>query len=78
MCYKQGAIEKINESEFNQFSLSCLILICKQERIQNAVMEYFLFKLYFTDELWPDFDEGSFKKVIDAYDKRKRNYGNIK
>ena len=35
-------------------------------------------ELYFMDELWPDFNENSFKKVIEEYDKRKRNYGKVK
>ena len=50
-----------------------------EHRISNFLLWNISYsELYFTDELWPDFDENSFKKIIDAYDKRKRNYGNIK
>ena len=35
-------------------------------------------ELYFMDELWPKFDENSFKKLIEEYDRRKRNYGKVK
>ena len=78
--------KKINESEFNQFTSLCglpdpdlLIRTGGEFRISNFLLWNISYsELYFTDELWPDFDENSFKKVIDAYDKRKRNYGNIK
>lgn len=32
-------------------------------------------ELYFTDTLWPDFDENELKKAIDEYNNRKRNFG---
>ena len=32
-------------------------------------------ELYFTDVLWPDFDEVAFDKAIDEYGKRERRYG---
>ena len=79
-------IKKINESEFNNYtSLSSLpdpdILIRTggEHRISNFLLWNISYsELYFTDELWPDFDENSFKKIINVFDKRKRNYGNIK
>lgn len=32
-------------------------------------------ELYFTDVLWPDFNEAEFQKAIDEYAKRERRYG---
>ena len=79
-------IKKINESEFNNYtSLSglpdpdILIRTGGEHRISNFLLWNISYsELYFTDELWPDFDENSFKKIINVFDKRKRNYGNIK
>lgn len=34
-------------------------------------------ELYFTDVLWPDFDEAAFRDAIVAYNKRKRRFGGI-
>ena len=79
-------LEKVNESQFNNFtSLSglpdpdLLIRTGGEYRISNFLLWNISdSELYFMDELWPDFDENSFKKVIEAYDKRKRNYGKVK
>ena len=79
-------IKKINESEFNNYtSLSSLpdpdllIRTGGEHRISNFLLWNISYsELYFTDELWPDFDENSFQKDNQCYDKRKRNYGNIK
>ena len=38
---------------------------------QSAYSEY-----YFTDVLWPDFDEKELHKAIEAYSKRNRRFGN--
>ena len=32
-------------------------------------------ELYFTDVLWPDFNEAEFQKALDEYAKRERRYG---
>ena len=79
-------LEKVNESQFNNFtSLSglpdpdLLIRTGGEYRISNFMLWNISYaELYFMDELWPDFDENSFKKVIEEYDKRKRNYGKVK
>lgn len=34
-------------------------------------------ELYFTDCLWPDFDERELEKAFEDYNKRKRNFGGI-
>jgi len=38
---------------------------------QSAYSEY-----YFTDVLWPDFDEKELRKAIEEYSKRNRRFGN--
>jgi undecaprenyl diphosphate synthase len=40
---------------------------------QSAYSEY-----YFTDVLWPDFDEAELMKAIDSYRKRDRRFGGVK
>jgi len=78
--------KNISETQFNKYTSlyglpdpDILIRTGGEYRISNFLLWNISYsELYFTDELWPDFDENSFKKVIDAYDKRKRNYGNIK
>ena len=34
-------------------------------------------ELYFTDVLWPDFDEAEFDKAMDSFGLRKRRYGKV-
>ena len=34
-------------------------------------------ELYFTDVLWPDFDEGELDKALDSFSKRKRRFGKV-
>ena len=35
-------------------------------------------EFYFTDTLWPDFDETEMDKALEAYAKRERRFGNAK
>lgn len=45
-------------------------------RISNFLLWQIAYsELYFTDVLWPDFDESEFKKAISSYQSRKRRYG---
>lgn len=39
---------------------------------QSAYAEY-----YFTDVLWPDFDEGELDRILNAYQGRKRRFGGV-
>ena len=32
-------------------------------------------ELYFSDTLWPDFDEQALQKALDAYTERERRFG---
>ena len=34
-------------------------------------------ELYFTDVLWPDFDEKEFDKAVEEFGKRKRRFGKV-
>lgn len=47
-----------------------------EERLSNFLMWQSSYsELYFTDVLWPDFDENEFTKAIEAYIKRNRRFG---
>ena len=47
-----------------------------EERLSNFLMWQAAYsELYFTDTLWPDFDETEFTKAIEAYIKRNRRFG---
>ena len=47
-----------------------------EERLSNFLMWQAAYsELYFTDTLWPDFDENEFTKAIEAYIKRNRRFG---
>ena len=37
---------------------------------QSAYSEF-----YFTDTLWPDFDEAAYEEALQAFSHRKRNFG---
>ncbi len=47
------------------------------------ISNFFLWQLaytefYFTDVLWPEFDEQAFRDALDAFEKRQRRFGDIK
>lgn len=47
-----------------------------EERLSNFLMWQSAYsELYFTDTLWPDFDEDEFTKAIEAYVSRNRRFG---
>lgn len=81
----ESGIKKVSEEEFSKFLLTypykdpdLLIRTSGELRISN----YYLYQLsytelYFTETLWPDFDENEFEKAIIEYSKRKRRFGAI-
>lgn len=81
----ESGIKKVNEEEFSKFLLTypykdpdLLIRTSGELRISN----YYLYQLsytelYFTETLWPDFDENEFEKAIIEYSRRKRRFGAI-
>ena len=47
-----------------------------QKRLSNFLLWQAAYsELYFTDVLWPDFSEKEFKKSIEEFKRRKRNFG---
>lgn len=47
-----------------------------EQRISNFLLWQLAYsELYFTDTLWPDFDDTAFKLAISSYRKRERRYG---
>ena len=48
-------------------------------RISNYLLWQLAYaEMYFSDVLWPDFDEGEIDKAIQAYQSRDRRYGGVK
>ena len=47
-----------------------------EQRISNFLLWQLAYsELYFTDTLWPDFDEAAFKLAIESYRQRERRFG---
>ncbi|SNR85202.1 Undecaprenyl pyrophosphate synthetase [Methylobacillus rhizosphaerae] len=47
-----------------------------EQRISNFLLWQLAYsELYFTDTLWPDFDEAEFKQAIISYQQRERRFG---
>ena len=47
-----------------------------EKRISNFLLWQLAYtEFYFTDTLWPDFNEGAFKLAIDSYQQRERRFG---
>ena len=49
-----------------------------EKRLSNFLLYQGAYsELYFTDALWPDFDEKEFDKALEEFSKRKRRFGKI-
>ncbi|MFA3789510.1 polyprenyl diphosphate synthase [Aliiglaciecola sp. SL4] len=85
---KQAADQGLNvnnaeEADFNQFmsladqpELDLLIRTGGEHRISNFLMWQCAYaELYFTDTLWPDFDEQAFQLAVNDYSERQRRFG---
>ena len=82
---KEGdlSIDDINEQHFNQYlSLSetpnpdLLIRTGGEQRISNFLLWQIAYtELYFSETLWPDFDEKSLRKAVLSYCHRERRFG---
>ncbi|NQZ82489.1 MAG: di-trans,poly-cis-decaprenylcistransferase [Colwellia sp.] len=76
-------IEDINENMLNQHTslanlpeLDMLIRTGGDYRISNFLLWQAAYaELYFTDILWPDFNEEQFNIAIDSFDQRERRFG---
>jgi undecaprenyl diphosphate synthase len=68
----------INEHLYTQHlpDVDLLIRTSGEVRISNFLLWQIAYaELYFTDELWPEFDEQSLHKAINSYQKRERRFG---
>jgi len=76
-------LEDINEESLHQHtcladlpSLDLLIRTGGDCRISNFLLWQAAYaELYFTDVLWPDFNEGEFTQALDVFDQRERRFG---
>ncbi len=80
---KELSVEEINEVHLEQHLLThdmpppdLLIRTSGEHRISNYLLWQIAYaELYFTDTLWPDFDEEDFYKALLSYQNRERRYG---
>lgn len=84
----QLKVNQINEELISTYLLTAqlneyqdvdfLIRSSGEERISNFLLWQNAYsEFYFTDVLWPDFDEEVFKKAIIEYQARNRRYGGV-
>ncbi|TCP94965.1 undecaprenyl diphosphate synthase [Cricetibacter osteomyelitidis] len=79
----QLATEDINEELFQKYLVTkeqppvdLLIRTSGEQRISNFLLWQIAYaELYFSDVLWPDFDENEFKQAMLAYQQRNRRFG---
>lgn len=77
------SLEDITEESLNSHTcladlpaLDLLIRTGGDYRISNFLLWQAAYaELYFTDILWPDFNEEQFEKAIDVFDQRERRFG---
>jgi len=77
------SVDAITEETINEHTclanlpeLDLLIRTGGDFRISNFLLWQAAYaELYFTDTLWPDFDEEAFNAAIDCYDQRERRFG---
>lgn len=82
---KKNDIEDINEETISRFLYTfdmpdpdLIIRTSGEERLSNFLMYQAAYsEFYFTDCLWPDFDEKEFNKALDEYSKRNRRFGGV-
>ena len=78
-------IKKVDEETFSKFLLTypfkdpdLLIRTSGEMRISNFFLYQISYtELYFTEKLWPDFDEKDFEDAVITYSRRKRKFGSI-
>jgi undecaprenyl diphosphate synthase len=76
-------VEQIDEARLDQWTslaglppLDLLIRTGGEYRISNFLLWQAAYaELYFTDTLWPDFDQASLRRAIEDYARRERRYG---
>ncbi len=81
----EGRANDIDEKEFSSFMYSdgipdpdLIIRPSGEIRTSNFLLWQSAYsEFYFTDVLWPDFDEAELDKALEAYSKRSRRYGGV-
>ena len=77
---KEITVENISENLYSaEFGEPDLIIRTGGEiRLSNFMLYQGAYsELYFTDVLWPDFDEKELDKAVDAFSKRHRRFGKV-
>ncbi|HAF07585.1 MAG: Isoprenyl transferase [candidate division TA06 bacterium 32_111] len=82
---KLNQIEKLDDEEFSKHLYlpdvpdpDLVIRTSGEFRISNFLLWQTAYsEFYFTEVLWPDFDEEEFDKALDDYSKRERRFGKI-
>lgn len=70
----------LSKNMFNNLPpIDLMIRTSGEFRISNFMLWQLAYaELYFTDVLWPDFNEEEFDKVLDSFGKRDRRFGAVK
>lgn len=78
-------ISNINSNIFNKYlfndlpPIDLMIRTSGEYRISNFMLWQLAYsELYFTDVLWPDFNEEELDKAIDSFNNRDRRFGGVK
>ena len=78
-------INDISKDMFNKYlfnylpPIDLMIRTSGEYRISNFMLWQLAYsELYFTDTLWPDFDEKEMDKALESYNNRDRRFGGIK
>ena len=79
------SINDINKDSFGKYlfndlpPIDLLIRTSGEYRISNFMLWQMAYaELYFTDVLWPDFDEKQMDKAIEVFNNRDRRFGGVK
>ena len=83
--YKRGEVEAVTQDAFEAHlmtdglpEIDLVIRTSGEERISNFLLYQIAYaELYFTDILWPDFDEAALYEALRVYEGRKRRFGGI-
>ena len=79
------SIDDITEECYNKYlfndlePIDLMIRTSGEYRLSNFMLWQMAYsELYFTNALWPDFDEKEFDNALDVYNNRERRFGGIK
>lgn len=78
-------IDQIDEETFGEYldtkdipDPDLLIRTSGEQRLSNFLLWQFAYtEFYFTDVLWPDFDEKELKRAVEYYSSRTRKFGGV-